>query len=944
MLEKAVQAAIYEKALKNHYIEILYIDFEDTGKCIKLHQDTNLLNGENIFPESDEQMFDDYICEKIMRYASGNIEDLNRVKQQMTMEAIIQGTAEHIMHHVMINFMLNGERRFMQFDFTRESADTKNVFLFVEDYTVPQQQAFITTLRSIENSAVLFCILSEEEDAKTTLCYDPVFITRGFAEMMETTQQQMMLLQKNPFCETVHPDDQQYVEESVRNLNIEHPHTNIFYRKRNPQGKWFYMQSDFSYLVVGKKKYVYVTYQDVSALQKNEELSNALHDSQKRDEELTNALKTLGTVFTNMLIVHLEDRKAEWLKTQEDKADILECFQDAYAVRDLIGNNYMLPEYRQGYLEFTDLDTISERLENHKILRYIYRNRSKQWIALSAIVQNRDENGRVTDIQFLTHDVTDQRERELQQEGALRIALASAEHANKAKTAFLNNMSHDIRTPMNAIIGFTALAAAHMDQPDLVKDYLTKIGTSSQHLLSLINDVLDMSRIESGVVKIEEKEVCIPDILHDLKTIIQGNIQAKQQDLYIDTQDVVHENVITDRLRLNQILLNIVSNAIKFTPVGGMVNIRVSEKPCSRRGFTIFEFRIRDNGIGMSEEFQTHVFDSFSRERSSTQSGIKGTGLGMAITKNIVDMMGGTISLTSKEGKGTEFVVTLNFKTLEKAAVYGAIPELVGARALVVDDDVHTCMSVSKMLREIEMRVDWSTSGKEAVIRANEAFEENDAFKVYIIDWLMPDMNGIETVRRIRAVVGDETPIIILTAYDWADIEQEAKEAGVTAFVEKPIFMSELRRVLTKPMEIKEETSQQTERETRYSGKKLLLVEDNELNREIATALLEEIGIIVDSVEDGTDAVERMNEVEDDRYDLIFMDIQMPKMDGYMTTREIRTLKNNKKANIPIIAMTANAFEEDKKKAFKAGMNAHIAKPIDIKTILAVFDQVFGTS
>ena len=669
LLEKAVQAAIYEKALKNHYIEILYIDFEDTGKCITLHQDTNLLNGKNIFPESDEQMFDDYICEKIMRYASGNIDDLNRVKQQMTMEAIVKGTAEHIMHHVMINFMLNGEMRFMQFDFTRESADTKNVFLFVEDYTVPQQQ-----------------------------------------------------------------------------------------------------------------------------------------------------------------------------------------------------------------------------------------------------------------------------------EDALRIALASAEHANKAKTAFLNNMSHDIRTPMNAIIGFTALAAAHMDQPDLVKDYLAKIGTSSQHLLSLINDVLDMSRIESGVVKIEEKEVCIPDILHDLKTIIQGNIQAKQQDLYIDTQDVVHENVITDRLRLKQILLNIVSNAIKFTPVGGMINIRVSEKPCNRKGFTAFEFRIRDNGIGMSEEFQAHVFDSFSRERSSTQSGIKGTGLGMAITRNIVDMMGGTISLTSKEGKGTEFVVTLNFKTLEKATVYGPIPELIGARALVVDDDVHTCTSVSKMLREIEMRADWSTSGKEAVIRAKEAFEQNDAFKAYIIDWLMPDMNGIETVRRIRAVIGDETPIIILTAYDWADIEQEAKEAGVTAFVEKPIFMSELRKVLTKPMDIKEEPLYQTERENRYSGKKVLLVEDNELNRQIATALLEEIGISVDYVEDGTDAVERMHEVDDDRYDLIFMDIQMPKMDGYMATGEIRTLRNNKKANIPIVAMTANAFEEDKKKAFKAGMNAHIAKPIDINTILAVFDQVFGTN
>lgn len=312
-------------------------------------------------------------------------------------------------------------------------------------------------------------------------------------------------------------------------------------------------------------------------MQKNEELSNALHYSQKRDEELTKALKALGMVFTNIFLVHLEDQKVEWLKIQADKENVLKQCQNVCEIRKLIHDNYMLPECQNDYLEFTDLDTISERFEKHKILRYIYRNMDRQWIEVSAIV-------------------------------------------------------------MNAIIGFTALAVAHMDQPDLVKDYLTKIGTSSQHLLSLINDVLDMSRIESGVVKIEEKEVCIPDILHDLKTIIQGNIQAKQQDLYIDTQDVVHENVITDRLRLNQILLNIVSNAIKFTPVGGLVNIRVSEKPCNRKGFAAFEFRIRDNGIGMSEEFQAHVFDSFSRERTSTQSGIKGTGLGMAIIRNIVAM------------------------------------------------------------------------------------------------------------------------------------------------------------------------------------------------------------------------------------------------------------------------------------------------------------------
>ena len=338
---------------------------------------------------------------------------------------------------------------------------------------------------------------------------------------------------------------------------------------------------------------------------------------------------------------------------------------------------------------------------------------------------------------------------------------------------------------MNAIIGYTALAASHLDNVETIKDYLNKIAVSSSHLLSLINDVLDMSRIESGRVKIEEKEVHLPDVLHDLRTIIQSNIAAKQQDLFIDTQDILHEDIITDKLRLNQVLLNIAGNAIKFTPVGGTISIRVLEKPCALSGYTTYEFRIKDNGIGMSEEFQKHIFESFTREQTSTVSGIQGTGLGMAITKNILDMMGGTIQVKREEGKGSEFIVNLDCKLSEKVIKYEPIPELQGARALVADDDTNTCMSVSKMLRQIGMRADWTVSGKEAILRAKEAYDEGDAFKAFIIDWLMPDMNGIETVRRIRKVIGETTPIIILTAYDWSDIEAEAREAGVTAFVAK---------------------------------------------------------------------------------------------------------------------------------------------------------------
>lgn len=534
-------------------------------------------------------------------------------------------------------------------------------------------------------------------------------------------------------------------------------------------------------------------------------------ESIMREQKRLQIINALGQAYSIILLLNIKKNMLEVIKFSDGVGHNIRKEDLSNALRKEYIENMIAPSFQKNYMAFTDISTMESRLKEHDSISCISQTIKGAWMRSMIVPQKCDEKGNLSTVLLAISDVTEEKEHELEQDRILRNALSSAEHANRAKTAFLNNMSHDIRTPMNAIIGFTSLAAEHLDDREIIRDYLEKISTSGKHLLSLINDVLDMSRIESGSVKIEKTNVYLPDILEDLKTIILESVHAKQQKLLIKQQDVVHEDIITDKLRLTQVLLNIISNAVKFTPVGGTIHILVEEKASQKAGYAVYSFCIKDNGIGMSKEFQEHVFDSFARERTVTESGITGTGLGMAITKNIVDLMGGTIHLTSKQGEGSEFIVTLECELADKT----------------VQDKQSSCPKAEKKHLD-------------------------------------------------------------------------------------------------------------------YSGKKVLLVEDNELNREIATEILKSLGLKVDYAADGMEAVEIMSSEAGNQYDMIFMDIQMPKMDGYTATREIRTLKDTKKANVPIIAMTANAFDEDRKKAIKAGMNGHIAKPIDVNVILQNLDRIFG--
>lgn len=537
-------------------------------------------------------------------------------------------------------------------------------------------------------------------------------------------------------------------------------------------------------------------------------------------------------------------------------------------------------------------------------------------------------------------DVSQEKKAEIESHKALKDAYRAAENASRAKTEFLSNMSHDIRTPMNAIIGLTAIAGANIESQDRVVECLGKITKSSRHLLGLINEVLDMARIESGRMSLAEEDFSLPELVDNLLTLTKPAIDEHNHQLEVHVEHIEHEAVCGDSLRIQQVFVNLMSNAVKYTPDGGNITLTIKEKPNGFSELGYYEFSIEDNGIGMTPEFQKIMFEPFSRADDHRTTKVQGTGLGMAIARNIVNLMNGDIQVESAPNKGTKITVTVYLKLQENEKEQEK--ELLDLPVLVVDDDKTCCESTVATLQEIGIAGEWVLTGKEAVERCAARHKTGRDYFAVILDWKMPEMDGIATARRIRECVGENVTIIILTSFDFSEIEEEARAVGVNAFMAKPLFRSRLTATLRQFTSGKKEKNARNYLEDfakeNYAGKRILLVEDNALNREIASEIIGMTGVTIDSAENGKIAVEKVMEAPEKWYDLIFMDIQMPIMNGYEATAAIRALAGSR-GKVPIIAMTANAFAEDVQLAKNTGMNEHIAKPLDLNKLNDVLKQ-----
>ena len=751
----------------------------------------------------------------------------------------------------------------------------------------------------------------------------------------------------NSFRGIVYPDDyiltNHSIDVQIKTKEVNFDHVKYRIKRKDGEIRWI---NDYGRLVdtkeYGKVFYVFID---------DETEAHDENDGGYSDHQVVKAMDA----------IHQALGSGDWSMTFDENGEMESCSW-SQKFREMVGYS-SVKDFPNELNSWSDLlhPEDKEKTLNHywdvvhdrtgvKTYDIIYRlntkHKGERWFRAIGRLTRRSDGSPIA-FYGIFLDIDDDRRsqmrEELKKQQLLKDALDQAEAANHAKSDFLQTMSHDIRTPMNGIIGMTAIAAAHIDDTERVKDSLQKITVASKHLLSLINEVLDMSKIESGKVSLTEEDFNLSELVDNLIAMVRPQVKEHRHDLTVNINKVEHENVIGDPLRIQQVFVNLMSNAIKYTPDGGKIELTIKEIPCNQKRTGCYEFTFADNGIGMAEDYIDHIFEPFSREEDGRISRIQGTGLGMPIAKNIVNMMNGDIKVKSKINEGSTFIVTV-FLTLQDTEIDKDI-DYADLSVLVADDDVMSMETSVDTLTELGMKAEGVLSGREAVEKTVEHHEKADDYNAVILDWKMPGMDGLETARAIRSKVGRDVPIIILSAYDWSEIEDMAKEAGIDAFVSKPLFKSKLRNLFANLMEKgarvlkKEESPLKSFEEMDLKGKRVLLVEDNELNAEIAGEILEETGVEIENAWDGAEAVEKLLNAEDGKYDLILMDIQMPKMNGYDATRAIRSDSRDYLKQVPIIAMTANAFAEDVEAAKSAGMNEHIAKPIDLKTLARIMDK-----
>ena len=629
--------------------------------------------------------------------------------------------------------------------------------------------------------------------------------------------------------------------------------------------------------------------------------------------------------------------------TSDDRYDAGDVFPYYEKFSDY-GKKYVDEAYREGFLHFIDPENIKERLRKEKILAYRYlvnRGGVLQYEMIRAAGVNEKTEGEEVKQAGIGFTIIDEEMREaMAKNEALSDALKSAEQANKAKSAFLSNMSHEIRTPMNAIIGLDSIALNDPETPEKTKVYLQKIGASADHLLGLINDILDMSRIESGRLTLKHEEFSFRKLIGAINTMFSSQCMDKGLQYSCRILNDVDDCYIGDGMKLRQVLINILGNAVKFTPEGGKVTMDV-EKKASFEGKAALCFTITDTGIGMSKEFLPKIFDTFSQEDSSSTSKYGSSGLGLAITKNIVEMMNGNIEVESEKGKGSTFRVTVTLEESEhqEECVEGQVPAN-EMQVLVVDDDDIALKHARLVLEKEGVHCESALSGKEAIEKVKLANARRRNYDLILVDWKMPDMDGVETTRKIREIIGRQSAIIILTAYKWDDIMEEAVDAGVDSFIAKPLFAGAVIEEFRSAMSMRKESGAKKEKKADLNGRRILLAEDVAINAEIIMMLLSSKNITTDHCENGRVALEKFVKHPAGYYDAILMDMRMPEMDGLEATRRIRALKRDDAKKIPIIALTANAFDEDVQKSLQAGLNAHLSKPVEPERLFETLESL----